>query len=530
MLLWRLNDRIHFAGGAPTRWISVVLCSLALSGGAGAEEVGFDSPLFEAVQSGDAEEVRLLLDAGIDVNSRNAKSQTALLNAVIMGDRAEIVRLLLGGGAHVDALNENGDTPLAYAVYLGDVAVTRLLLEAGADPNKRNLDGNDPFAGAMTSMWRRADTERFLRLVRLLLDAGWDVNAQNADGLAALHYTNVLRHEKVVRLLLNAGANVNARDKDGDTVLHFLARQLDIQKDEVGVRVLHALLESGADLNTRNTAGLSALHKVVVWRCSPETARILLDAGADANVQDTRGMTPLHDAVIEGLTEIARLLLDAGADANVQDRDGETPLHRAVLLGRTEIARLLLDAGADIYAHRERGPTVLAIARARGEDYLRALGGDEGVESWGLEKRTERFSLYNACKPMQIYVQLQQSDDEKIDLTEAEVRAAAESRLRAAGLYDSDSSSTFGVHVLLLASRYANGARAGWSYTQKAYFEKSLWDAVSAEEWLAPTWERSATGYGPPNSSTRSMILDRIRGYMDEFLAEYLRVNEAACK
>ena len=466
------------------------------------------------------------MDAGIDVNARNEKSQTALLSAVIMGERAEIVRLLLDGGAHVDVLDENGDTPLAYAVYLGDVYVTRLLLEAGADPNKRNLDGNDPFAGAMTSIW--ADTDRFLGLVRLLLDAGWDVNAQNADGLAALHYTSVLSHEKVVRLLLNAGANVNARDKDGDTVLHFLARNL--SRQQVGVGVLHALLESGADLNTRNTAGLSALHKVVVWRRSPETARILLDAGADANVQDTRGMTPLHDAVIEGLTEIARLLLDAGADANVQDRDGETPLHRAVLLGRTEIARLLLDAGADIYAHRERGPTVLAIARARGEDYLRALGGDEGVESWGLEKRTERFSLYNACKPMQIYVQLQQSDDEKIDLTEAEVRAAVESRLRAAGLYDSDASSIFGVHVLLLASRYTDGARAGWSYTQKAYFEKWLWDEVSAEEWLAPTWGRSATGYGPPNSSTRSMILDGIRGYMDEFLAEYLRVNEAACK
>lgn len=55
---------------------------------------------------------------------------------------AELARLLIAKGAGVNRAGKNGLTALHNAVFKSDVALTRLLLENGADPNARDADSH----------------------------------------------------------------------------------------------------------------------------------------------------------------------------------------------------------------------------------------------------------------------------------------------------------------------------------------------------------------------------------------------------
>lgn len=62
-------------------------------------------------------------------------------------------RLLVEAGAPVDAIDAYGNTPLWRAVFAfpgGDPALIRLLLEAGADPDRKNYSDRSPRDMALT--------------------------------------------------------------------------------------------------------------------------------------------------------------------------------------------------------------------------------------------------------------------------------------------------------------------------------------------------------------------------------------------
>jgi len=86
--------------------------------------------------------VRLLLEAGANVEVRApARRETSLMRAVKRND-LEMVALLLQHGARVDTRDSLGVAPLAYAAVSGYTEITRLLIEHGANPISRCPDGN----------------------------------------------------------------------------------------------------------------------------------------------------------------------------------------------------------------------------------------------------------------------------------------------------------------------------------------------------------------------------------------------------
>jgi len=86
-----------------------------------------------AVLYGDADAVRLLLDAGADPNTRNEAGATALMWAV---DDADKTRLLLRRGADPNVKSDDGRTALLAATAgHPSAAVVRLLLDYGANPS-----------------------------------------------------------------------------------------------------------------------------------------------------------------------------------------------------------------------------------------------------------------------------------------------------------------------------------------------------------------------------------------------------------
>ncbi|MFP4385192.1 MAG: ankyrin repeat domain-containing protein [Spirochaetia bacterium] len=99
-------------------------------------------PLFLAVQYGNLEKVKELVRKGLDMNMYNHQGVTPLMYAVDNGE-IEIVRWLLEQGAKVDKRG-NWDpaapNPLIIAAKENKTEIMELLFDYGADPNPKTLN------------------------------------------------------------------------------------------------------------------------------------------------------------------------------------------------------------------------------------------------------------------------------------------------------------------------------------------------------------------------------------------------------
>ncbi|MCA8494328.1 ankyrin repeat domain-containing protein [Burkholderia arboris] len=85
-----------------------------------------DTVLHLATRTGALDDVRVLVDAGANVNSIGDLGNTPLHQAAMMG-QLESARLLLKCGAATQAENEFGQTPLEVAKLSGSEEMIRLL-------------------------------------------------------------------------------------------------------------------------------------------------------------------------------------------------------------------------------------------------------------------------------------------------------------------------------------------------------------------------------------------------------------------
>lgn len=96
-----------------------------------------------AASQGDAELLRKMIIAGVDVNAPYADGKTALVEAGYKG-RVEIVKMLIEAGADVKHVSSNGLNILMHTAFGGDhVEVVRVLLDAGADASWRSRWGSN---------------------------------------------------------------------------------------------------------------------------------------------------------------------------------------------------------------------------------------------------------------------------------------------------------------------------------------------------------------------------------------------------
>ena len=159
------------------------------------------STFIHAAANGYIEMVRMLIENGISVNTRNRINTTALHEAVRKGN-TEMTRFLIKHGADVNAHGQFGYTPLMLGVKYDEIVA--MLIDAGADINARSDSNNTPLHSAVSSL--------NVRSVKLLIEKGAYVAAKDDRGVTPLKITTFHRNPspdpfpEMAALLKSAGA------------------------------------------------------------------------------------------------------------------------------------------------------------------------------------------------------------------------------------------------------------------------------------------------------------------------------------
>jgi len=228
------------------------------------------------------EKVKWLLSKGVDPNIQDDDGYTALMLAARYSKPVKIFK----GKCFMKKFEKYNIHPIEQRInhklslmivnyfnkdknirYDSSEKIVKILLEAGADPNKQNKYGWTALmmAACHSSPERGISSER---TVEMLLTSGADPNKQTEGGWTALILAardsspeRGESSERTVEILLGAGADPNKQKEDGGTALMIAALYSSPERGTSSENAVKILLEYKADPNKRNDNGFTALNR-----------------------------------------------------------------------------------------------------------------------------------------------------------------------------------------------------------------------------------------------------------------------------
>lgn len=207
--------------------------------------------------------INFLVGIGADLDEQDECGRTALMYAV---DNMKMHHLIaiLEDPVEMSRQDQHGHNAIlkAYRIsrYNGSPSedIIKMLLEAGADVNAKNLDGKTPVAVAME---RNQYT-----IARLLIERGADVDSQDNRGRNLLMKT-IEKHDYVTSgMIIERSKNLDLQDEDGWTALDYAFEEGCHVYMSEGQAIVWLLLERAAKANVyqedmETTYGLETLFE-----------------------------------------------------------------------------------------------------------------------------------------------------------------------------------------------------------------------------------------------------------------------------
>jgi ankyrin repeat protein len=344
----------------------------------------------------------------------NTPEQSVFFRTLAAGDRESIRAAVARSPELLESFDYRnfGATPLTWACFSNRPALVDLLIELGADPNRRSDWHMGPWSPLHCAIFRRdrplanfllskgaimdvhtaaglGDCEAVCRL----LDAEpASVNQRGGDGCQPIHFADTA---EVARLLLERGAQIDGRCIDHhSTPVQYLCTTRPL--------VAKFLLSAGAQSDIFSSAACGAVGSIeTLLGDKPELihARInqmFFPPGTEHDVYNIltfsigHDATPLHAAAKGNCSEAVSLLVKSGLSPNVRGGyDQATPLHTAAWANCKESAQALLSSGADIEARSGKlhNNTPAGWAIVAGADAAFELLIEQGAQchSWFLD-------------------------------------------------------------------------------------------------------------------------------------------------
>jgi len=250
-----------------------------------------------------------------------------IFDAVRKGDLAKVKELVEKDPQLVKARDRNQTTPLHIAADMNNEAISKFLIEKGADLNAVNRNYCTPlfYAG--------------LDVVKILVEKGANINF-DSTALSALDWAAMRNKNEVVDYLIDHGAKLPAIETN--RAKNSLARMLKLGN----VKYLEKFLQQGLSPLYESESKSTLLHFAAESN-STELVNRIIDLGAPLNKTNLYGWTPLHSAAYRANKSIVELLIQKGLDKNLRTIDGSSPYNLAVEAKKDDIINYLKSVGAD---------------------------------------------------------------------------------------------------------------------------------------------------------------------------------------
>ena len=272
-----------------------------------------EKELIKAVICCQIDKIRELLEEEVNVDAQDEDDKdglTALAWASKFG-YIEIVKVLLDAGANIEAKGTREETALILAARAYEIETAKFLIAKGADITYLLKQ-----YGAMITREEKEKRKQELMAKELkckqLKQGGRKIVSiimtKEEELREAAYNNNIAKVEE----LLEAGVNPDAQDKGGWTVLMRASNELFNAIRLNKIDKVKKLIEAGVDVNTKDEEGYTVLM-CASYHGQVEIVKLLIEKGADINAQDEWGHTALSIALDKEYTEIADLLKQHGA-------------------------------------------------------------------------------------------------------------------------------------------------------------------------------------------------------------------------
>jgi ankyrin repeat protein len=247
--------------------------------------------------------IKVLLDAGADVNQRNITYDFTPLMLSSYNGHIAIVQELIRRGADVRFTNKGDRPAIEYAAEGGHLDVVKVLIASGAVVTDGVFaqiikHGHVAMLKYILTIARPPQDAVFdavyhnqPHIIRLLAKAGANMNLQNPAHLAIEENYN-----ECLRALCIHGANLNLLDEANDSPL----RQAILEGNHEAIRILASYK---ANINeVTNDRPTPLIHYAIdMYKSFPEENRkktllAMIDAGPDFKILDSYGNTPAEHA------------------------------------------------------------------------------------------------------------------------------------------------------------------------------------------------------------------------------------------
>lgn len=262
-----------------------------ISKGYGVNEAQEASLACIAARRTNLEMLQLLVEAGVDINRPDRRSQTSKARSALQEASrkgwTEGVEFLLDLGANVDDCEEGDATALHIAARMGHEDVVRMLLRHRAEP-----------CGAKDSITSPLHETSVLSIMRMLLQAGAMVNQRDRNKCTPLHLQVYSGRPELVKMLIDCRAEVQSFDRKGRTPAFLLGGRGDV------LEVYKILKDNGLVFTTRDLNENNLAHSLAHRTNSLD---LLLAVYNDApqlwKEKNSSGQTPLDILQLRGKTE-----------------------------------------------------------------------------------------------------------------------------------------------------------------------------------------------------------------------------------